>query len=261
VTHAEHIQHEHPGSLFQGVVVFVLLAFLTLVEYFIAISGSSFLLLAIIAVIKVGLVVYYFMHIYKLVEEEHEHDHHSYAWKLATNRLGLWLFLLSDSFVFGGLLVARFNLLGTTRPDLNQLLGLFVTSVLLISSFFMNRAETQMALGNKKGFLTGTLITFILGLGFLIGVVFVEWPSAAAEGLTPSSGAAGGIFYMMTGMHALHVLTGLIFLIVVMRNGMRNLYSPEKHWAVEAAAVYWHFVDVVWIFFYPALYLIGRALS
>ena len=262
MTHAQHAQHEqHTGSLFQGVVVFVLLAFLTLVEYFIAISGSSFLLLSIIAVIKVGLVVYYFMHIYKLLEEEHEHDHHSYAWKLATNRLGLWLFLFSDSFVFGGLLVARFNLLGTTRPDLNQLLGLAVTSVLLISSFFMNRAETQMALGNKKGFLVGTLITFILGLGFLIGVVFVEWPSAAAEGLTPASGAAGAIFYMMTGMHALHVLTGLIFLIVVMRNGRRDLYSPEKHWAVEAAAVYWHFVDVVWIFFYPALYLIGRALS
>jgi len=52
-------------------------------------------------------------------------------------------------------------------------------------------------------------------------------------------------------------LTGIIFLIIVLRNGARGLYSEEKHWAVEAAAVYWHFVDVVWIFFYPALYLIG----
>ena len=64
---------------------------------------------------------------------------------------------------------------------------------------------------------------------------------------------------MMTGMHAFHVLTGVIFLAIVLRNGLRGLYSPEKHWAVEAAAVYWHFVDVVWIFFYPALYLIGVA--
>jgi cytochrome c oxidase subunit 3 len=52
----------------------------------------------------------------------------------------------------------------------------------------------------------------------------------------------------------------VIFLAVVLRNGARGLYSPEKHWAVEAAAVYWHFVDVVWIFFYPALYLIGTPL-
>jgi cytochrome c oxidase subunit 3 len=62
---------------------------------------------------------------------------------------------------------------------------------------------------------------------------------------------------MMTGMHAFHVLTGVIFLLILLRNGARNLYSAEKHWAVEAGAVYWHFVDVVWIFFYPALYLIG----
>lgn len=249
---------KHSGSLFQGVVVFILLAFFTLVEYFIAITSQAFFLLTVVAIIKVGLVLYYYMHIYKLLEEEHDHDHHSYAWKLAANRLGLWLFLVSDSFVFGGLLVARFNLLGMTRPELNQTLGLLVTAVLLISSFFMNRAETQIGLGDKKGFLISTAITFILGLGFLCGVVFVEWPSAGAEGLTPDSGAAGGIFYMMTGMHAFHVLTGLIFLLVILRNGRRGLYTQEKHWAVEAATVYWHFIDVVWIFFYPALYLIGH---
>jgi cytochrome c oxidase subunit 3 len=62
----------------------------------------------------------------------------------------------------------------------------------------------------------------------------------------------------MTGMHAFHVLTGVIFLSIVLRNGLRGLYSPEKHWAVESATVYWHFIDVVWIFFYPALYLIGK---
>lgn len=257
--HEHHPQHaQHSGSLFQGIVVFILLAFLTLVEYFIAISNQSVLLLTVVALIKAGLVMYYYMHIYKLVEEEHDHDQHSYAWKLAANRLGLWLFLVSDSFVFGGLLVSRFNLLGLTRPELNQFLGLVVTAVLLVSSFFMNRAETQMAMGNKKGFLISTALTFILGLGFLVGVVFVEWPSAAAEGLTASSGAAGGIFYMMTGMHAFHVFTGLVFLLVVMRNGIRGVYTQEKHWGVEAATVYWHFIDVVWIFFYPALYLIGR---
>jgi cytochrome c oxidase subunit 3 len=197
------------------------------------------------------------MHIYKL-SSEHEGDHHSYEYKTGTNRLGLWLFLLSDSFVFGGLMTARINLLGLTRPELNQMLGLAVTSILLISSFFMNRGETSMANGDRKGFLLNTSLTFILGLGFLLGVVAVEWPTAAHEGLTASSGAMGAVFYMMTGMHAFHVFTGLIFLLVILNNGRRGHYSAEKHWAVEAAAVYWHFVDVVWIFFYPALYLIGR---
>jgi cytochrome c oxidase subunit 3 len=58
-------------------------------------------------------------------------------------------------------------------------------------------------------------------------------------------------------MHAFHVLTGLIFLGFVYRNSKKELYSREKHWQVEAAAIYWHFIDVVWIFYYPALYLIG----
>jgi cytochrome c oxidase subunit III len=256
------VTHEkHSGSLFQGILIFIFLAFLTLIEFAVAVTNQSLLLLVLVALIKAGLVFYYYMHIYKLLEEEHgEHDHHSFAWKLATNRLGLWLFLLSDGFVFGGLLVARFNLLGLTRPHLDQFLGLVVTTVLLVSSFFMNRAETQMGLGNKKGFLVSSAITFILGLGFFFGVVFVEWPNAAHEGLTASSSAAGGIFYLMTGMHAFHVLTGLIFLAIVMRNSMRGLYTAERHWAVEAATVYWHFIDVVWIFFYPALYLIGRVI-
>jgi len=62
---------------------------------------------------------------------------------------------------------------------------------------------------------------------------------------------------MMTGMHAFHVLTGIIFLLFVLRNGLRDKYTIEKHYAVEASANYWHFVDVVWIIFYPALYLMG----
>jgi len=251
------VTHEkHSPSLNQGVVVFILLAFLTLVEFFIAITNQSLLLLAIVALTKGGMVLYYYMHIYKLgAEDEHEHDHHSHAWKETTNRVGLWLFLISDAFVFGGLLVTRFNLLGMTRPELNQLLGLGVTAVLLVSSFFMNRAETQMALGNTRGFLTSTAVTILLGVGFLAGVVGVEWQIAP---FSAGENAYGAVFFMMTGMHAFHVLTGVIFLVIVFNNARRGLYSAEKHWAVEAATVYWHFIDLVWIFFYPALYLIGR---
>ena len=180
--------------------------------------------------------------------------HNTYEYKTASNRLGLWLFIISDSFVFGGLLVTRYYLLGGHRPELDQTLGVIVTSVLLISSFFMNRAETAIAHGDRRTFLNSTLITMALGLVFLAGVVGFEWRLAP---FGPADGPEGSVFYMMTGMHALHVLTGVLFLLVIYRNGRRGLYSAEKHWAVEACANYWHFVDVVWIFFYPALYLIG----
>jgi len=252
MTHTE----DNKSMLSQGIFIFVYLAVLTGLEFFLAIKLQVAVpLLVVVALVKAALVVYYYMHIYKL-NAEHEGDHESYEYKSGTNRIGLWLFLVSDSFVFAGLMVMRINLLGLTRPNLNQLLGLAVTAVLLISSFFMNRGETMIKNGDRKGFLNNTLITFVMGLGFLIGVVFVEWRLAGNEGLTPSSGAAGAAFYMMTGMHAFHVLTGLIFLAIVWLNGRRGLYDV-KHYPVEAAAVYWHFVDVVWIFFYPALYLIG----
>ncbi len=247
------------SALNQGVLIFVYLAVLTALEFGLALFLPNVVLLAVVALIKAGLVAYYYMRIYKLGHEDHGEGHDSYAYKTGTNRLGLWLFLLSDSFVFGGLLVSRFNLLGMTRPHLNQLLGLAVTSVLLISSFFMNRAETSIAHGDRKGFLNGTLITMVLGILFLVGVVGLEWQLAQIEQVIASRDVVGGIFYMMTGMHAFHVLTGVIFLFLVWRNGRKGAFSAERYWGVEAAAVYWHFVDVVWIFFYPALYLIGTA--
>ena len=264
---------DHQSMLTQGVFIFVYLAILTGLEFFVAVTFGSIPILVVVALIKSALVLWYYMHIHKL-GEEHEGEHESYAYKTGTNRLGLWLFLVSDSFVFGGLMIMRLNLLGLTRPHLNQTLGLFVTSVLLISSFFMNRGEAQLHAGNRKGFLQNTMVTFALGLAFLLGVILIEWHAvpaiaepvlalfgepAGTAPLRPSSGAAGAAFFMMTGMHAFHVLTGLIFLIIVWINGKRGLYDDQQY-PVEAAAVYWHFVDVVWIFFYPALYLIGTAI-
>jgi cytochrome c oxidase subunit 3 len=244
----------------QGIVIFVYLAVLTGLEFLVAISFDSVPLLIVVALVKAALVAYYYMHVYKLNLESESDEVESYEYKSATNRLGLWLFLVSDTFVFAGLMAMRINLLGLTRPELNQYLGLGVTAVLLISSFFMNRGETLLHNGDRQGFLRNTALTFVLGLGFLLGVVLVEWPSASREGLTPSSGVAGAAFYMMTGMHAFHVFTGLILLVIVWLNGRRGLYDT-KNYPVEAAAVYWHFVDVVWIFFYPALYLIGTAVK
>jgi cytochrome c oxidase subunit 3 len=178
-----------------------------------------------------------------------------YQYKTGTNRLGLWLFILSDAFVFGGLLVSRFYLLGSTRPDLNPLLGLIVTSILLLSSFFMNRAETSIRFGDQKGFLNGTMATSCL-------VPFLDlWSAEANPPYTAGENATASIFYTMTGFHAFHVLTGVLLLIIVYRKGRKGIYTAERHWAVEAGAIYWHFVDVVWVFFYPALYLMGHVAS
>jgi cytochrome c oxidase subunit III len=175
--------------------------------------------------------------------------------EVRSGRLGLWLFLISEGFIFAGLLVTRFYLWGNTRPDLDQSLGLLVTSILLLSSFFMNRAETAIAHGDRDAMQSNLLITAWLGLLFLTGVVVFEWQGH----LKPSDGVFGAVFFGMTGMHALHVLSGIVVILVVWFKGYRGVYSAEEHWGVEACAVWWHYVDLVWVFFYPALYLIGVA--
>ena len=249
-------ESQHPSHVRLGLFVFLALAALTIVEFALALYLNIWQLIVLVAIMKAGLVIYYYMHIYRLFQADENLDHESYAYKLASNRIGLWLFLLSDFFIFGGLLLSRINLLALTRPDLNQFLGLAVTAVLLISSVFAYLGEAYTELGNRKRFLICYGITIALGILFLIGVVGVEWRIAP---FGPADNVVGAVFYIMTGFHAFHVLTGVIFLFIVFRNGRRGLYSAEKHWAVEASAVYWHFVDVVWFFFYPALYLIGTA--
>lgn len=192
----------------------------------------------------------------------HQHDDYTaYHHMVGTARIGLWLFIISDGFMFGALFFSRFYLLGGERPELSQELGLIVTSVLLLSSYFMNRAETLIAHGDKRGFIISTILTIILGLGFFVGVVAIEWPQAITHIGGPGTNAMASIFFMMTGMHAFHVITGIIFLLIVLLNGIKGRFSVERHWMVEACANYWHFVDVVWIFFYPALYLMGTPVA
>ncbi|MCO6449851.1 MAG: heme-copper oxidase subunit III [Caldilineales bacterium] len=193
---------------------------------------------------------------------EHAHSGISPAKRLKMNRLGLWLFILSEAFLFGGILVARFYLWGATRPHLDQRLGLTVTVVLLISSFFANRAEVAMKFGDRGEFLRSILVTIVLGTVFMFGVVGVEWPSAPVNPATEGEfGVYGAILFLMTGLHAFHVLTGVLLLAILAYRGFKGHFSAENHWAVEAGVVYWHFVDVVWVFFYPALYLMGTAVG
>lgn len=190
------------------------------------------------------------------------HHEETYEHRLRMNRWGLWLFLISETFLFGGLFIARLVLWKNTKPELNQGLGLFLTLILLTSSFFMNRAETAIALGHRKTFLRSLLITAVLGTVFLIGVIGFEWGLLLPEGphILPTDGAYGAVLYGLTGFHALHVLTGIIFILIVWNLGRKGHFSPERHFGVEACAVYWHYVDLVWVFLYAALYLIGSGI-
>lgn len=200
--------------------------------------------------------------VHAAVQHDTHGGHDNYAAQLRMNRLGLWLFFISEAFLFGGLLAVRFYLWGDTRPELDQEIGLIVTSVLLISSVSMRLAETAMERGNRRAFSIFILITALFGLIFLGGVMIFEWglfPAIYEGHLTPWGDKYGAVVFAMTGMHALHVVSGIVFILIVWNLARKGNYSKERHWGVESCAIYWHYVDVVWIFFYPALYLIGTA--
>ncbi|MBI5929554.1 MAG: heme-copper oxidase subunit III [Chloroflexi bacterium] len=180
--------------------------------------------------------------------------------QLQFNRLGMWLFIISETFLFAGILIMRIVLgrdtEGFVRPELSQGLGLLITSILLASSFFVNRGEVAIKHNDRFNFNLSIFLALVLGLVFVVGVAY-EWNEVHKD-FGPATGPViNGMFYFMTGIHALHVITGIIFLLVVFLNGIRGKYSAKSHWGVESAALYWHFVDVVWVFFYVALYLIG----
>lgn len=170
------------------------------------------------------------------------------------NRLGLWLFIISEATIFAALLWARFNLLGTEVSEhLDQTIGLVITSLLLVSSLTAYRAEVSHRDGDRRGLTTNLLLTIGLGLIFLVGVG-IEWSEALHA--FPPSGGFGSVFFLMTGMHAFHVVTGLIMLALLYLNVRRGTIGAD-HWGPEAVVKYWHFVDVVWVFFYPAIYLLS----
>ncbi|MBI2918632.1 MAG: heme-copper oxidase subunit III [Chloroflexi bacterium] len=175
--------------------------------------------------------------------------------RVAIYRLGLWLFMGSESFLFLALLFSRFYLQGVQRPaELNQPLGLVISIVLLLSSLSAYRGETCAVYGDQAGFRRNILVTIGLGFLFLVGVG-IEW-SEGFHFFPPSTGF-GTVFFTLTGFHAFHVLTGVLALAAVLVRGRKVQYGPGSYWAVEGAVKYWHFVDVAWVFIYPTLYLVS----
>lgn len=161
--------------------------------------------------------------------------------------------LASETFLFSAIISARFVTSGTDKPpELNQALALLLTGVLLVSSVSAYMAECSIACNDRRGFMAYTRITFVLGLVFLIGVMF-EWREALTH--FPPETIYGSSFFALVGLHAFHVLTGVLALAVLLNLGRKGHFGAQDSWAVEGSVKYWHFIDLMWVVIYPTLYL------
>lgn len=131
----------------------------------------------------------------------------------------------------------------------------FINTVLLVtSSVTLTVAHHALLTGNRARQIKFLAVTCILGLAFL-ALQVEEYIHAYTEmGLTLKSGIYGSTFFMLTGFHGMHVTIGTIMLIVMLVRSIKNHFTPDNHFAFEAAAWYWHFVDVVWLFLFVAVY-------
>lgn len=176
---------------------------------------------------------------------------------LPPGKVGVWVFLASEILLFGGLIssytVSRLGGLGWSgeAAHLNVSIAAVNTLVLLTSSLTMVLAFAAVEKADRRGLRTFLALTILLGLTFL-GIKAYEYSSKVAAGLTPGAGPFWSFYYTMTGLHALHVLAGVIInssLFVMARASLRQGHR------VELAGLYWHFVDIVWLFLFPLLYL------
>src|SRR5512133_716144 len=172
---------------------------------------------------------------------------------------GLWVFIAAESLFFG-LLIASYLYLRVRAevwpppgtPDKELLVPIFNSIVLFSSGATMHGAHIAMRRGEVDIARGGILVTIILGTGFLLGQAF-EYVTA---GFGLSSSVWGSSFFTLTGFHGSHVLVGLIFLAMTYVKAGRGAYTAEHHLGVEAAALYWHFVDAVWVVLFTVLYLL-----
>ena len=179
--------------------------------------------------------------------------HQDMSFQPRANRIGLWLFLVSESFLFAAFLSARYFTTGTSRPDeLNQSLALLLTIVLLVSSVSAYLAETSIRYNHRRNFIIFTISTIVMGLIFLGGVV-IELQEAIH--FYPPGTPYGSAYFMLIGLHAFHVITGLAALGIVLYLGLKGHFGSKEYWGVEGVVKYWHFVDLAWVIIYPTLYL------
>lgn len=181
----------------------------------------------------------------------HTHVPHNYR---EIQRYGLWMFIISEAFLFAILLVIRFIFTGLERPDaLSIPLGLLLTAILLSSSYTLHRGEKAAAAGDQVGLRAGLLLTIGLGILFLVIVGF-EWSAGFEE--FPTSTPYGSIFFLITGAHALHLVSGLLVLGSLYIQSKEGALDESTSWKTEAGAKYWHFVDVIWLTVFTTLYVL-----
>jgi cytochrome c oxidase subunit 3 len=208
-----------------------------------------------------------------------QHQFESLGQQKEASTLGMWVFLVTEILFFGGLFLAytiyrsqyaRGFALASHHMDI--LLGTVNTAVLICSSLTMAMAVHSAATGRRK-FLVGSLAaTMLLGAAFL-GIKAVEYTEHIRHHLFPGPGFHYGgpesrsaeiffsLYFAMTGLHALHMVIGIGLLSVLFVLARRGRFVPEYYSPVEMCGLYWHFVDIVWIFLFPLLYLIGRHLK
>ena len=139
----------------------------------------------------------------------------------------------------------------TYHFELNKLLVGINTVILLSSSFPMHFAGRAAVRGNRRGLIIGLALTILLGSTFLSIQAFEYTHS----NFGPQSGIFGATFFTLTGFHGAHVTAGVLFLIVCLVRSIRGDFTAKRHFAVQAAEMYWHFVDVVWVLLFTVLYL------
>jgi len=193
-----------------------------------------------------------------------------------TAAIGMWTFLASEVLFFGGLFTAYIvyrwsypKAFAQGSRELDVVLGTLNTAVLITSSFTMALAVMGGRRGSRRMQVGCLLLTAALGLAFL-GIKGFEYAHKFETGHVPGGHFAWSgpdphlvemfflLYFIMTGVHALHMIVGVGVITVLARRAWRRPFTPGRHDPLEMAGLYWHFVDVIWIFLFPLLYLIGR---
>ena len=194
-----------------------------------------------------------------------DHSHETNT-GVSNPKLAIWLFLSSEALFFGAFISTYFLYRGRDTqfnkgPKPEQFFNIPFTSVtsfiLLMSSLTMVLALAAIQRGDHRRFRIWLLATAIFGATFIAGQVF-EFTEFYREGLSLSTNMFGTTFYVLTGLHGAHVTMGIIWLLLLWGRSMQGRLPQEKSEAVEIAGLYWHFVDVVWIFIFTAVYLIPQ---
>ena len=206
------------------------------------------------------------------------HHFDSYEQQKESSFLGMWLFLVQEIMFFGAIFVTYVvyramypDAFAAASRELDVPIGAFNTGVLLLSSFTMVVAVIGAKRGNNKLIVLGLVLTIVFG-GIFLGVKYFEYGAKWEHHLVPGPhfewhgepvGRGAEIFFSlyfgMTGMHALHMIIGIGIMLFMLRPAWKGKWTKENHNFVEGFGLYWHFVDIVWIFLFPFLYLIGLA--